>query len=379
MNPVYRARIHPMQKDKIRIFYYPFSPGLNPYFRLLRDAIETQHSDIDIEMLDLDRLSFREIFRIVGKKSIIHHHWVPELSRDNGGLGSLWQYRRIIRSYAVMTLLRAVNRVLIIWTVHNANVKMLATQQFWTPFLHRLMERISDGLIFHCKDSMRDYFPESPGKPYAIIPHGHNIGVYGPPISDHTQARRLLGIPQNKIVFLILGWLRKYKQLDWLLKALHEYQDERAAFVVAGMTQGRSSFPLPNEILSDPRFILVNNFVPMGYMRWVLAAADFNLNAQQRGYVSGVTLLALSYGLPVINIRWGCAPAIVRNRVNGLLFRRDTLHRVLDEAVRIRLNTARYRRMKSEALESAARFDWELIGRHTGNFYKHFLEHEKDF
>jgi glycosyltransferase involved in cell wall biosynthesis len=105
----------------------------------------------------------------------------------------------------------------------------------------------------------------------------------------------------------------------------------------------------------------------------LFAAADFFISAQQRGYISGIAVAALSYGLPVIQLNWGCASSIIQHGKNGFLFEKENFQKVAAQAISIRIGADSYQKMRSMALDSAKCLDLAGIAAKTIDAYLQVL------
>jgi glycosyltransferase involved in cell wall biosynthesis len=368
-----------MGKSPLNIFLYPYNL-YEPYILLLGRALQRINPQIKIYWDELYRgeIKFTTFPPHSFYNSIIHLHWIPEYSHyfgkkayRMGYFQTELLYGKVAKSMLLILKMKKKYGVKVIWTIHNADNPSLHMRPTWISFWHRVVNRLSDGYIFHCRSAQKDFFEKGNRlKPSFVIPHGNFINVYGPIVKDRIEAKRILGITENMIVFLILGWIKKSKNLDWLIPNLKNLDFPYIRFIIAGDALEEPGW-LIKECINDKRFIFMQYFIPNYNLRWILAAADFLINAQTRGYTSASNITALSYGLPVIGIDWGCASQIIRNGENGFLYTQDTFMEVLKQAIALRQDSNKYEKMRYSTLETMRQdqYSWEKIAKKTLDAY----------
>jgi glycosyltransferase involved in cell wall biosynthesis len=359
-------------------------PGLwntpNPYWILLKNALEKISPGTKVFLDTLFQCDYNNTQLKPGAKMIIHIHWIPEMrypaARFSYRLGrfqtDLIYYRKIIKQFLMMRALKKNRNAKIIWTVHDADNSFASSSRpTWTSFFLFWTKILADGYIFHCQSAKKEFLETNKNKFSSVIPHGNYIDHYGPIIQNRNDAKALLGLQSEEVTFLIMGWIRKSKNLSWLIPRLRELPHHNIRFIIAGFPQDQAKW-LTAEFFKDRRFILMPRFIPDHQLRWLLAASDFLLNAQMRGYVSGSTITALSYGLPVIGINWGCASTLISHGKNGFLFTNENIVAVLKQAIATRHSASRYTAMRRAAFASMQQkvFTWESIAEKTLSAYQ---------
>lgn len=362
---------------------FPGNPTFNPYWTLLARAIAKAAPETEVKIDAIWFFRLRDIFDARRGPSIIHIHWLHEYSAQYMRRGRLpkrlrvfWGYAAYAAYFALMTYMKVFRGAKVVWTVHNADVQHI--RPTWSRFFQRWADMLTDAYIFHCEKSRRHFMTGKKRKPSFVIPHVNFIGVYGPIMRARSTAREMLGIPTDATVFLVIGIIRAAKNLEWLLGALRRMPHRNIRIIIAGhpVSSADKSLIRRYRRVDDERFIFIPRFIPDPQMRWLFAAADYLLNAQTRGYVSGATVTALSYGLPALNLRWGCASSIIRHGKNGFLFTENNVYPAIDEAIAMRYNKNAYARMHRAAYESARGLSWDAIARQTITAYR-TIRHEK--
>ncbi len=355
----------------IDVFFFPGGKQSNPYIRLLEDALQKSGDDIRIFSNAIEELSPICFKKYIGRKTIIHLHWVPEFYprlkiklRWMYQLFSFLKYAKLFLQMVVITIMKYLKGAKVIWTVHNENVFHL--RPFFTTIFGWWFSILTDAYIFHCR--FNSYTP----KPSFVIPHGNFIGIYGNQEIDRQKAKQIFGLPIDSTIFLILGNLRRSKQLNWLFEKFAALSEQNVRFFIAGEPLDKKTLQLCKLYTKDKRFIFLLRYIEDSEMPLLFAAADFLVNNQKRGYVSGITIAALSYGLPVIQLNWGCASSIIKHGINGFLFKDDIIQ-ILKMAIEtIKYDNNKYMRMRdnSKKIMEETELNWDSIAKKTLLVYK---------
>ena len=240
---------------------------------------------------------------------MLHFHWPSPYYRHDQG----WQSLRLLLSWVRLCLfgLRLTTaRILgyrIIWTVHEV---------YPPETISRTLDRTaamtlawaSSGLIVHDEATSHAVEMTIPRVRHKIvvIPHASFANVY-PAGRDRAVVRAELGIPLDAFVFLCFGHVREYKEIDVLLEAFQSVTADRAFLVVAGLAiSEKATGALRAAADRDQRIRIKLGFVPDERVAELFAASDVAIVSRGDGGTSGVLVLALSLGLPVIAAARAC-------------------------------------------------------------------------
>jgi glycosyltransferase involved in cell wall biosynthesis len=159
------------------------------------------------------------------------------------------------------------------------------------------------------------------GKPaeVAVHPLYDNFGE----IVGKQTAREKLGLPVNDRIILFFGFIRNYKGLDLLLKAMAE-ENIRASgikLLVAGeFYENRKSYDDLIEALGiKDQLVLRTDFIPDSEVRYYLCAADFVIQPYRNATQSGVTPLAYHFEKPMLVTNVGGLPDMVPHDKAGIV------------------------------------------------------------
>ena len=150
-------------------------------------------------------------------------------------------------------------------------------------------------------------------KPALLAPHPV-YDNYGEPLSQ-TEARRMLGLPEEGRYILFFGYIRKYKGLDLLLEAMADSRIREAdiRLIVAGEYYGDQDAydALIDKLGIRNSLCLFTGFIPNTDVRLYFSAADCVVQPYRTATQSGISQIAYHYEKPMIVTRVGGLPEIV--------------------------------------------------------------------
>jgi glycosyltransferase involved in cell wall biosynthesis len=145
---------------------------------------------------------------------------------------------------------------------------------------------------------------------------------FGEPISK-TEARSALGIPLDKPIILFFGFIRPYKGLDLLLKAMAVLKQKGKAplLLIAGeFYENREQYEqLIDELDIRDLLILRTDFIPDNKVRNYICAADFVIQPYKHATQSGITPLSYHFEKPMLVTHVGALPAMVPHEKVGIV------------------------------------------------------------
>ncbi len=142
-------------------------------------------------------------------------------------------------------------------------------------------------------------------------------------LPDRAEARRILGVPENRRLAVFVGLIRPYKGVDVLLEAFAGLNEQSDWYLlVAGEAWGglgeslarRASAPdLEDRVRTEFRW------VEEARLAALFSAADLVVLPYRDGSQSAMAPLALAHGVPVLTTRVGGLSEVVRDGVNGIV------------------------------------------------------------
>jgi len=182
-----------------------------------------------------------------------------------------------------------------------------------------------DAFITMSEKVMKDLRQFEPSKPAQFVEHPL-YDNFGESISKE-EARKNLGLPVNDRIILFFGFIRQYKGLDILLRAMADERIKSAniKLLIAGefYEDEKPYQQLIAEYNLQDQIILKTNFIPDSEVRNYLCAADCVIQPYRNATQSGVTPLAYHFEKPMVVTNVGGLPSLVPHQKVGLVAEPD--------------------------------------------------------
>ena len=228
--------------------------------------------------------------------------------------------------------------------------------------LTRLFTRSMDGFVALSKEVLNDIKAFEPGRPATWHPH---------PIYDHfgpriprDEALRQLSLPADKKYLLFFGFIRPYKGLDILLRAMAQQtlksRDDLRLIVAGEFYEDEKKYlNLIREVGIEEKVILHTKFIPDADVARYFSAADAVVQPYRSATQSGVTQIAYHFDVPMIVSNVGGLPEIVPHGKVGLVTEAEevTLATAIDEI----LEEERLKKFSAAIKEEKKRFSWDQM------------------
>lgn len=137
------------------------------------------------------------------------------------------------------------------------------------------------------------------------------------------SSREFLGISQNEKIILFFGFIRKYKGLDLLLRAMADERIQASGIklLVAGeFYDDQNTYDsLIAQLNIEEQLILRTAFIPDHEVIHYFCASDLVVQPYRNATQSGVTPLAYHFEKPMVVTRVGGLPAMVPDMQAGLV------------------------------------------------------------
>ncbi|MES3006311.1 MAG: glycosyltransferase [Pseudomonadota bacterium] len=332
----------------------------NPYNSLLYTHLQK------VPGVSANDFSWRAL--LTDKPSILHLHWPEHVFGNHFGVNFLVRFI----SLTLKILVAKAMGIRVVWTVHN-----LESHEHLHPRLELWCKRhfiaVVDGVIY-LTDTGRELavtkYPVLALKKSAVICHGHYQNAY-PNVVGKTAARAKLGLAEDDHVILFLGKVRRYKNVENLMKIFSGMSQGNLRLVVAGSVSNNIALEQNIRGLAslDSRISLHLEHIESEDITAFLNAADLMVLPYLDILNSGAAILGLSFGVPVLVPDIGAMADLQSqfgsHRVH--LYQKDLSAHVL-EAV---LDSIAQRSEVEEVGERdfPIEFDWVHIARQTFSFY----------
>lgn len=297
------------------LFGYTPVARMNPYQGLLYSSFPSNM----IAVAPILRPSgFRELssFTGMGSTTSLHLHWNSWMTA-----GQTTEERARAIGVGMATRLSRLRDkgINVVWTVHN----IYPHDAQYLDVELEIQQIIADSAnIIHVMsqssvDSMAEYTKIDESK-LVLSPHPSYQGAY-PNFVSREEARMMLGIGPDEIVFLLFGAIKAYKGLPRHLDSLDllcaKYPETRIRLLIAG---GADDSPEVQMFLRDaylhPQVLIEPTRITSDRAQYFIKASDIGLVNYERSLNSGAALLYGTFGLPVVaadtpSFREGLDPA----------------------------------------------------------------------
>ena len=178
-----------------------------------------------------------------------------------------------------------------------------------------------DGFITMSEKVLADLRTFTQTKPAKLVQHPlyDNFGE----IVSKSAARQHLGLSQTDNIVLFFGFIRKYKGLDLLLKAianLKPLMPDLKLLIAGEFYEDEKPYnDLIDELGIRDMLVLRTNFIADSEVKYYLCAGDVLVQPYKNATQSGVTPLAYYFEKPMVVTNVGGLPALVPDGKCGLL------------------------------------------------------------
>jgi glycosyltransferase involved in cell wall biosynthesis len=261
----------------------------------------------------------------------------------------------------------------IVVTIHDVrSFSSNAESVFYT----RLIYFLTDSILTHNRFSRKEIvrYHKSLDKKITIIPHGN----YLPFIDlheDQEESRLKLGIDLDKKVLLFFGMIKKVKNLDLLLLAMREIikRNSKVILLIAGKPW-KDDFSYYQEIIDRLKIhnncVLNIKFIAHQDVKHYYCATDIVILPYKEIYQSGVLMMSLCFGKPVVISDLDSFKEIVNDQETALFFKSgdtSSLSNVINSALE---NHDLLEKVRTQGFELVkTKYSWIEIGRQTRDAY----------
>lgn len=240
-------------------------------------------------------------------------------------------------------------------------------KRFWDVMLTKKFCKLVDGFIILNNSAQKDLLRLKPDADFIV--HQHPLyNHYGEKV-DQMDAREKLKIPLNKEVLLYFGFIRDYKGLDILIKAMNHLNEEYQ-LVIAGEVYG--SFEkyrkIINELKLKDKITLHLNYIPENEITYFFSSADVCILPYRTATQSGITGIAYHFDLPVIATNVGGLTDLIEENQTGLIVNTLEDKDMADVIKHYFTNNMRLK-MQPYVKMYKAKHSWEGLAKAISDFY----------
>jgi glycosyltransferase involved in cell wall biosynthesis len=182
-------------------------------------------------------------------------------------------------------------------------------------------------------------------------------------IIEKSVAREKLGLDQNGKYILFFGFIRDYKGLDLLLKALADERVKAAGIkaIVAGefYTDSKPYEDMMDELGIRDRLVLHTDFIPNAEVGLYFGASDLVVQPYKTATQSGISQMAYHFELPMLVTNVGGLPEIVANGKAGYVT--EVEEKAIADAMLDFYENSRAHDFNVFVKEEKKKFSWESM------------------
>ena len=235
-----------------------------------------------------------------------------------------------------------------------------------------------DHLIVHNEASKQALRRLTDTVPIDVIPHGHYLHIVQRE-RPRSVARRALGLEQDVPILLFFGQIKQAKGLDLLLAAMPTVVEAapEVRLLIAGRPWRDDADAYRRQIEELSLQDVVDfqpSFVDEERAKDLFAACDLAVLPYRHVYQSGVALMSMSLGRPILASDLPAMREMIVDSRNGWLFRSEDTRDLGEKLIEILRDRSRLTVVGDAAREHVrSTNDWSAIGRRTLDVYRQVL------
>lgn len=199
------------------------------------------------------------------------------------------------------------------------------------------------------------------GKPIRYVPHPI-YDNYGQLVS-RSAALHELGLDANYRYILFFGFIRPYKGLDLLIKALSDprLREMPIKLLVAGefYSDEEAYWKLIQMLKLEDRIQLHNEYIPHEEVKLFFGAADLVVQPYKTASQSGISQLAYHFEKPMVVTNVGGLPEIIQHDVEGYVVDVDEVK--ISDAIHDFFSQNRLDKMVAAVRNKKSEFAWDKM------------------
>ncbi len=234
-----------------------------------------------------------------------------------------------------------------------------------------------DGFITMSRSVLEDLKQFDQAKPKAYLPHPlyDNYGELIP----KKEAKIKLELDVNTNYILFFGFVREYKGLDILLKALNDDRLRKIPLklLVAGEFYANYNdyLALVKELGLEDVVIMPDQFIPNNKIAFYFSACDIVVQPYKNATQSGVTQTAYHFNKPMITTDVGGLSEIVPNDIVGYVVKPDP--KEVADALYKFYSLNKETEFSKNVKEFKKKYSWDRMIEKIDYLYKKLREYKK--
>lgn len=179
---------------------------------------------------------------------------------------------------------------------------------------------------------------------------------------DKEKAKEFLNIKEENII-LFFGFIRDYKGLDILLKAMPIIKEKlNIKLLIAGEYYSNEEYykNLIEELGLEDSLYLINNFIPKEEVKYYFSASDLVVLPYKSATQSGIAQIAINFKKPVVATDVGGLAEVVVDGKNGYVVEKENPKSLAEAVIKF------YEEKKEEEFsqyndKEVKKYSWEFF------------------
>lgn len=230
-------------------------------------------------------------------------------------------------------------------------------------FLTKQVIRKGDAFIVHSKSEEKDLMSIKPDAMYRVNPHP-TYSAFRMEGMTKEQAREKLQKRPDERLLLFFGFVREYKGLKHLLKAMPEIRDKLGnikLMIVGSFGDDKDQYmQLIREEQIEDCIEVEDGYVANDEVEKYFAACDLVVLPYESATQSGIVQIAYGFEKPVVVTDVGGLPDIVADGKTGYVVEAGKSERVADAVIRF-FEEDKAEEMQGYVKQEAYRFAWDRM------------------
>lgn len=265
----------------------------------------------------------------------------------------------------------------VIFLCHNIEEHENGMWQWLKGYVTRHILKLGNGFILHSEGEKLQLENLLKGTQYRTLVSPHpTYDVFNKNRFDKVTAKKILDIPLQRKVLLFFGFIRPYKGLNSLLKALSiiKTQIPDVLLLIVGEVWGKQShytsyIRLIEKLGLQNNIRFNNRYVPNEDVELYFKACDIAVLPYLSGSGSGILQIAYGMNRPVVATRIHAFSDVVQDGETGILVPPGDENK-LAEAIQTMYNGENLARMEKEISHYKRQFEWSYMVDRILELYK---------
>lgn len=336
------------QGDEVIIYTFSLQyPGfLFPGKTQYSDAPAPDYLDIRVKVNSINPFNWFKIGREIRKMNpdiLIIKYWLPFMAPCFGTIA------RKVKKNKHTKIVSILDNII-------PHEKRFFDKQFSNYFVKPI-----DGFVAMSRSVLNDLDIFDKNKPRVFCEHPlyDNFGALIP----KETAKNLLGLDSKYKYLLFFGFIRDYKGLDILLKAMADerFKNQNIRLLVAGefYSDPKPYYDMVSALGLKDYVIFSTDFIPDDKVAMYFCASDIVVQPYKSATQSGVTQIAYHFNKPMIVTDVGGLAEIVPNGKVGYIVKPDALD--LADAILKYFNENKEIEFTQNAAQEKLKYSWERM------------------